>query len=136
MKRRPAWLTSAELSRCTGLSLRQIQWLDERGTMQPEHRTAGNVRRWSPTDALVLTVASYWRNRGMTWYRLRPLLPAIRANVNLFLIDGDRHVLVTNGKQIQRVAERKLLRTIAQQDRPVHAVSLEELGRNIPGLAI
>lgn len=137
MKRpRPAWLTTAELAHCTGLTLRQLQYLDEGGSMQPEHRTLGHRRCWSPTDALVLTVAAYWRNRGMSWYRLRPLLPAIRAQVKLYLIDGDRHVLVTNGKQIQRVAERKLLRTIVQQDRPVQAVSLEELGRNIPGLAI
>lgn len=135
-KPRPAWLTTAELSACTGLSLRQIQYIDEGGTMTPEHRTSGHCRRWSTTDALVLTVAASWRNRGMTWRGLRPLLPAIRVHVKLYLVDADRHVLLTNGKQIQRLAEEKLLRAMLQHDTPVHAVSLEDLSRNIPGLAI
>lgn len=102
---------SKEASRIAGVSLRQIQYWDERGFIRPSVRTAqgrGSKRLYSFHDLLCLKVMKDLTHRGLSLQKVRRCLKPLRrytaqpgqALESLkYLTDGERLFVITSDRE-------------------------------------
>jgi len=107
-KSRPAQIepaetySSKEVAAIAGISLRQLQWWDERNVVSPRH--AGHRRLYSPQDVLEITVIAELRRKGFSLQKIRRVLRYLQREMgrrlsDVFTRDSDLHLL-TDGKSI------------------------------------
>lgn len=94
--------TSSDVSRISGVSLRQLQWWDERKVVSPRHE--GHKRVYSPEEVLEISVIAELRRKGFSLQKIRRVLKFLQREVGRRLSDvlgaeSDLH-LVTDGKSI------------------------------------
>jgi len=94
--------TSSEVSRIAGVSLRQLQWWDERKVVSPKH--SGHKRVYDPTEVIEVTVIAELRRKGFSLQKIRRVLRFLQKEMGKRLADvlanqSDLHLL-TDGKSI------------------------------------
>jgi DNA-binding transcriptional MerR regulator len=94
--------TSSEVSRIAGVSLRQLQWWDERKVVSPRHE--GHKRIYLPEEVVEITVIAELRRKGFSLQKIRRVLRFLQREMGRRLSDvmsatSDLH-LVTDGKTI------------------------------------
>jgi DNA-binding transcriptional MerR regulator len=94
--------TSSDVSRIAGVSLRQLQWWDERKVVSPRHE--GHKRVYLPEEVVEITVIAELRRKGFSLQKIRRVLRYLQREVGRRLSDviqndSDLH-LVTDGKSI------------------------------------
>jgi DNA-binding transcriptional MerR regulator len=102
--------TAREVAGLTGLTARQLQWLDSRKivspSISPRRTDAGGYteRRYSPVELLELLVLSDLRQRGFTPAQLLRLVEALRGQFGIRLFEatggGAPVRLLTDGREI------------------------------------
>ena len=93
---------SSEVSRICSVSLRQLQWWDERKVVSPRHE--GHRRVYTPEEVVEITVIAELRRKGFSLQKIRRVLRFLQREMGRRLADvlngeGDLH-LVTDGKSI------------------------------------
>ncbi len=94
--------TSSEVSRIAQVSLRQLQWWDERKVVSPQHE--GHKRVYNPEEVIEITVIAELRRKGFSLQKIRRVLRFLQKEMDRRLgdvmsSDSDLH-LVTDGKSI------------------------------------
>lgn len=94
--------SSAEVSQIAGVSLRQLQWWDERKVVSPRHE--GHRRVYFPAEVVEITVIAELRRKGFSLQKIRRVLRFLQKEMGRRLADvlaahNDLH-LVTDGKSI------------------------------------
>lgn len=94
--------TSKQVAAIAGISLRQLQWWDERNVVSPRH--VGHKRVYSPQDVLEITVIAELRRKGFSLQKIRRVLRYLQREMgrrlsDVFTRDSDLHLL-TDGKSI------------------------------------
>ncbi len=94
--------TSMDVSRLAGVSLRQLQWWDERNVVSPRHD--GHRRIYLPQEAVEVTVIAELRRKGFSLQKIRRVLRYLQKEMGKRLSDAvgagsDIHLL-TDGKSI------------------------------------
>jgi DNA-binding transcriptional MerR regulator len=94
--------TSSDVSRIAGVSLRQLQWWDERKVVSPRHE--GHKRVYLAEEVIEITVIAELRRKGFSLQKIRRVLRFLQREVGSRLSevlesDSDLH-LVTDGKAI------------------------------------
>jgi DNA-binding transcriptional MerR regulator len=94
--------TSSEVSNIAGVSLRQLQWWDERKVVSPRHE--GHKRVYSPEEVVEITVIAELRRKGFSLQKIRRVLRFLQREMGRRLAEvlqgeSDLH-LVTDGKSI------------------------------------
>ena len=94
--------TSLEISDVAGVSLRQLQWWDERKVVSPRHE--GHKRVYLPEEAVEVAVIAELRRKGFSLQKIRRVLRYLQREMGKRLADvlssdADFH-LVTDGKSI------------------------------------
>ncbi len=97
-----AGYASKEVAAIAGISLRQLQWWDERHVVSPRH--VGHKRIYSPQDVLEITVIAELRRKGFSLQKIRRVLRYLQREMgrrlsDVFTRDSDLHLL-TDGKSI------------------------------------
>lgn len=94
--------TSSEVSRIAGVSLRQLQWWDERKVVSPRHE--GHKRVYLPEEVVEITVIAELRRKGFSLQKIRRVLRFLQREVGKRLadvLDGNTNLhMVTDGKAI------------------------------------
>jgi DNA-binding transcriptional MerR regulator len=94
--------TGLELARIAGVSLRQLQWWDERKVVSPRHQ--GHRRVYQLEQALEITLIAELRRKGLSLQKIRRLLRFLRREMSRRLRDVLSHDppihLLTDGKSI------------------------------------
>ncbi len=88
-------MTTNEVAKITGLTLRQLQWLDERKILQPSKKQAWR-RSYESIDLLRLNIVQDLRRKGLSLNAVAKRLPAINRAldskcIGRFLIVSTRH---------------------------------------------
>ena len=107
-KLRPAALpdgtqfTSTDVARICGVSLRQLQWWDERSVVSP--RQDGHKRVYLPQEVLEVSVIAELRRKGFSLQKIRRVLRFLQKDMGKRLSealksDSESHLL-TDGKSI------------------------------------
>ncbi|MCL4853380.1 MAG: MerR family transcriptional regulator [Bryobacteraceae bacterium] len=94
--------SSSEVARIGGVSLRQLQWWDERKVVSPRHE--GHRRVYFPEEVIEITVIAELRRKGFSLQKIRRVLRFLQREMGKRLADvlnheSDLH-LVTDGKSI------------------------------------
>lgn len=94
--------TSSEVSRIAQVSLRQLQWWDERKVVSPRHE--GHKRVYNPAEVVEVTVIAELRRKGFSLQKIRRVLRFLQKDVGkrlheVLTSEQDLH-LVTDGKSI------------------------------------
>jgi DNA-binding transcriptional MerR regulator len=94
--------SSSEVAKVARVSLRQLQWWDERHVVSPRHQ--GHRRMYTPEEVLEITVISELRHKGFSLQKLRRVLRYLQKDMDRRLSDvlaGDSSLhLLTDGKSI------------------------------------
>jgi len=93
---------SSDVSRIAQVSLRQLQWWDERKVVSPRHE--GHKRLYQPEEVIEITVIAELRRKGFSLQKIRRVLRFLQREMGKKLSevlqsDSDLH-LVTDGKSI------------------------------------
>ena len=94
--------TSGEVARIAGVSLRQLQWWDERNVVSP--RQEGHRRVYLPHEVVEVSVIAELRRKGFSLQKIRRVLRFLQREMGRRLSDAvssnsDVH-LITDGKNI------------------------------------
>jgi DNA-binding transcriptional MerR regulator len=94
--------TSSDVSRIAGVSLRQLQWWDERKVVSPRHE--GHKRVYHPEEVVEVTVIAELRRKGFSLQKIRRVLRFLQREMGRRLaevLSGENALhLVTDGKTI------------------------------------
>ena len=125
----PVFATAA-VARLAGLSLRQLQWWDERKLVAP--RKDERRRLYGRDQVLeILTVAAL-RRKGLSLQKIRRLLrPLRRESARVWSNPSDTYV-VTDGKAVYLADQpQDVLARFLRARRPMYLVCLSEHARRI-----
>ena len=94
--------SSAEVAVIAVVSLRQLQWWDERKVVSPRHE--GHRRVYFPAEVIEITIIAELRRKGFSLQKIRRVLRFLQKEMGRRLSDvlqgtSDLH-LVTDGKSI------------------------------------
>lgn len=94
--------SSSEVARIGGVSLRQLQWWDERKVVSPRHE--GHRRVYHVEEVVEITVIAELRRKGFSLQKIRRVLRFLQREMgkrlaDVLASDSDLH-LVTDGKNI------------------------------------
>jgi DNA-binding transcriptional MerR regulator len=94
--------TSSEVARLCGVSLRQLQWWDERHVVSPKQ--SGHKRVYMREEVLEISVIAELRRKKFSLQKIRRVLRFLQKDMNKRLseaLDGSSNVhLLTDGKSI------------------------------------
>src|SRR5437588_9754508 len=95
-------LNSTEVTRICGVSLRQLQWWDERKVVSP--RQDGHKRVYMPQEVVEISVIAELRRKGFSLQKIRRVLKYLQKEMSKRLDDAlssesEIHLL-TDGKSI------------------------------------
>ncbi len=93
---------SSDVSRISGVSLRQLQWWDEQSVVSPRHD--GHKRVYLPNEVIEVTVIAELRRKGFSLQKIRRVLRYLQREMGKRLSDAlandsEMHLL-TDGKSI------------------------------------
>ncbi|HLJ47595.1 MAG TPA: MerR family transcriptional regulator [Bryobacteraceae bacterium] len=94
--------SSSDVSRIAQVSLRQLQWWDERKVVSPRHE--GHKRIYLPQEVIEITVIAELRRKGFSLQKIRRVLRFLQREMgrrlsDVLATDSNLH-LVTDGKSI------------------------------------
>jgi DNA-binding transcriptional MerR regulator len=94
--------TSTDVAGIAQVSLRQLQWWDERKVVSPRHE--GHKRVYSPEEVVEITVIAELRRKGFSLQKIRRVLRFLQREMGrrlgeLLNTDSKLHLL-TDGKSI------------------------------------
>ncbi|MEK7407357.1 MAG: MerR family transcriptional regulator [Acidobacteriota bacterium] len=94
--------SSKEVSTIAHISLRQLQWWDERNVVSPRHQ--GHKRVYAPQDVIEISVIAELRRKGFSLQKIRRVLKFLQREMGRRLSDllaggSDMHLL-TDGRSI------------------------------------
>jgi len=94
--------TSTEVAKIAQVSLRQLQWWDERKVVSPRHE--GHKRIYLPEEVIEITVIAELRRKGFSLQKIRRVLRFLQREMGRRLADvlsADSNLhLLTDGKSI------------------------------------
>jgi DNA-binding transcriptional MerR regulator len=145
-KTRPATTTadgqdgynSSEVARICGVSLRQLQWWDERNVVSP--RQDGHKRVYMPEEVVEISVIAELRRKGFSLQKIRRVLRYLQKDLGKRLSDAiaasaDIHLL-TDGKNIYlEEASTRVIDILKSAKQPMFLVCVTDQLRRLNGQA-
>lgn len=94
--------SSQDVTRITGVSLRQLQWWDEQGVVSPIQR--GHKRLYQLHEVMEVSLISELRRKGISLRKIRVVLKYLNKELGNGLLDslrnGRESHLLTDGKNV------------------------------------
>jgi DNA-binding transcriptional MerR regulator len=135
---KPAYPTrtysTVEVSSLACVSLRQLQWWDERKVLSP--RLEGHRRVYFPSEAIEITVIAELRRKGVSLPRIRAIVGFLRKEMTKRRAElaqaGSELHLVTDGKAIY-VEDRyeRIIDLFKKAQQPLFLVCLSDQARRL-----
>ena len=126
--------TSNDVVERTGITLRQLQWWDERGIVVPER--AGRRRLYSMADVVEVAVICELRRKGFSLQRVRKVMRFLQREFGKRLVEtvsgGSEYHLLTDGKHIYlETSPQQVIDVLKNARQPMLAVCLSDAVRQV-----
>lgn len=126
--------TSSEVSRIAQVSLRQLQWWDERKVVSPRHQ--GHKRVYHPEEVVEVTVIAELRRKGFSLQKIRRVLRFLQREMGRRLsevLSGENNLhLVTDGKSIYlEESSEKIVDILKNAKQPMFLVCVSDQVRRL-----
>jgi len=129
---------SSEVARICGVSLRQLQWWDERHVVSPRHD--GHKRMYLAEEVVEISVIAELRRKGFSLQKIRRVLRFLQKDMGKRLSDAmaaasDMHLL-TDGKSIYlEDAPNRIIDLLKNARQPMFLVSVTDQVKRLSGTA-
>ena len=128
--------TSVEVSRISGVSLRQLQWWDEQHVVSPRHD--GHRRVYLPSEVIEIAVIAELRRKGFSLQKIRRVLRHLQRDMGKRLGEsftaGQEMFLLTDGKTTHLEGSCDgVLKVLKGASQPMFLVSVSEQARLLEG---
>lgn len=126
--------TSFEVAQIAGVSLRQLQWWDERKVVSPQHE--GHRRVYLPGEVVEITVIAELRRKGFSLQKIRRVLRFLHKEMGRRLSEvlearAELH-LVTDGKNIFLEDQHsRIIDLLKNADQPMFLVCVTDQVRRL-----
>jgi DNA-binding transcriptional MerR regulator len=130
---------SSEVARICSVSLRQLQWWDERSVVSP--RQDGHKRVYMKEEVVEISVIAELRRKGFSLQKIRRVLRFLQKEMGKRLSDavandGDVH-LITDGKNIYLEDQPdRIIDVLKNAKQPMFLVCVTDQLRRFQGSAI
>jgi DNA-binding transcriptional MerR regulator len=127
---------SSEVARICGVSLRQLQWWDERNVVSP--RQDGHKRVYMPEEVVEISVIAELRRKGFSLQKIRRVLRFLQKDMGKRLSEAlasssDIHLL-TDGKSIYlEEAPNRIIDLLKNARQPMFLVCVTDQARRLAG---
>ena len=127
---------SSDVARICGVSLRQLQWWDERNVVSP--RQDGHKRVYSPAEVVEISVIAELRRKGFSLQKIRRVLRFLQKDVGRRLSEAiaspsDVHLL-TDGKSIYlEDSPNRIIDLLKNARQPMFLVCVSDQVRRLSG---
>ena len=130
----PEFYTSSEVARISGVSLRQLQWWDERNVVST--RQDGHRRVYLPQEVLEVSVIAELRRKGFSLQKIRRVLRYLQKEMGKKLSDaltGQSEVhLLTDGRSIYlEEAPDRIIDLLKNARQPMFLVCVSDQARRL-----
>jgi DNA-binding transcriptional MerR regulator len=121
--------SSEEVAQLAHVSLRQLQWWDERDVVCPQHQ--GHRRRYRLEELLEVSIISELRSKGFSLQKIRKVLRFLARELGRRLADvlkpGSEYHLLTDGKAIfLEDSQKRIVDLLKNSRQPMIAVCLTD----------
>jgi DNA-binding transcriptional MerR regulator len=129
---------SSEVARICGVSLRQLQWWDERSVVSP--RQDGHKRVYMPEEVVEISVIAELRRKGFSLQKIRRVLRFLQKDMGKRLSEAlsatsDVHLL-TDGKTIYlEEAPHRIIDLLKNARQPMFLVSVTDQVKRLSAAA-
>jgi DNA-binding transcriptional MerR regulator len=126
--------TSTEVARICGVTLRQLQWWDERNVVSP--RQDGHRRVYQPQEVVEISIIAELRRKGFSLQKIRRVIRFLQKDMgkrlsDAFQSDSDIH-LITDGKSIYlEEAPDRIVDLLKNARQPMFLVSVTDQIRRL-----
>ncbi len=126
--------SSSDVSRIAQVSLRQLQWWDERKVVSPRHE--GHKRIYLPQEVIEITVIAELRRKGFSLQKIRRVLRFLQREMgrrlsDVLATDSNLH-LVTDGKSIYLEDQQdRIIDILKNAKQPMFLVSVSDQVRRL-----
>ncbi len=126
--------SSSDVASVAKISLRQLQWWDERHVVSPQHQ--GHKRIYSPEQVVEITVIAELRRKGFSLQKIRRVLRYLQREMGRRLSDvlaaeSDLHLL-TDGKSIYlEDSHDRIIDILKNARQPMFLVSVSDQVRRL-----
>lgn len=130
--------SSSEVSEIAGVSLRQLQWWDERKVVSPRHE--GHRRVYYPAEVVEITVIAELRRKGFSLQKIRRVLRYLQKEMGrrlseLLEANSDLH-LITDGRAIYlEDRNERIIDLLKNAHQPMFLVCVSDQARRLTDLA-
>ena len=100
-------MTTIDLARESGVSLRQLQWWDEKGIISPAQD--GRRRAYGAQDVLAVRVLAALRRKGLSLQCAKKIICACMPSFTGGLRPGEKVYLATDGKNVSMAPKAELV---------------------------
>lgn len=126
--------TSSDVARICGVTLRQLQWWDERNVVSP--RLDGHRRIYLPQEVVEISVIAELRRKGFSLQKIRRVLRFLQKEMGKRLgevLSGDAEIhLLTDGKSIYlEEAPDRIINLLKNARQPMFLVCLTDQVRRL-----
>src|SRR5690349_2653504 len=127
---------SSQVSRICGVSLRQLQWWDERNVVSP--RQDGHKRIYLPQEVVEISVIAELRRKGFSLQKIRRVLRFLQKDMGKRLAEAlsgasDMHLL-TDGKTIYlEDSPSRIIDVLKNARQPMFLVSVTDQVKRLTG---
>src|SRR6267154_4122967 len=125
---------SSDVARICGVSLRQLQWWDERSVVSPKQD--GHKRIYMPEEVVEISVIAALRHKGFSLQKIRRVLRFLQKDLGKRLSDAiastnDVHLL-TDGKSIYlEEAPNRIIDLLKNARQPMFLVCVSDQVRRL-----
>lgn len=126
--------SSSDVAEVAGVSLRQLQWWDERKVVSPRHE--GHRRVYFPAEVIEITVIAELRRKGFSLQKIRRVLRFLQREMGRRLAEvlqaSSQLHLVTDGKSIYLEDQHERIIDILKNARqPMFVVCVSDQARRL-----
>ena len=126
--------TSSDVSRIAQVSLRQLQWWDERKVVSPRHE--GHKRVYHPEEVVEVTVIAELRRKGFSLQKIRRVLRFLQREMGRRfseVLSGEQNLhLVTDGKSIYlEDSSERIVDILKNAKQPMFLVCVSDQARRL-----
>lgn len=123
-------LRTNEIARAFDISLRQLQWWDERRVIEPDSKD-GHSRKYTFEAAIVIGVLADLRKRGASLQELRRVLRPIERAIRRTNFRFEEFAVVTGPRVIFEDEPRTVCRLLAREQKLTRLVDLNQIARRL-----
>jgi DNA-binding transcriptional MerR regulator len=126
--------SSADVSRLSGVSLRQLQWWDEQKVVSPRHE--GHKRIYLTEEVVEISVIAELRRKGFSLQKIRRVLRFLQREMGkhvseILSAESDLHLL-TDGKSIYlEDSNERIIDLLKNAKQPMFLVSVTDQVRRL-----